>query len=481
MTKRAFLSLIIISHFFDYSFAQSFNKMTLQEAFETSTSLKRPLLIIRFDQDLIDAQNPTNDKKLDSILNIPKNKEILEKEFVVYKLNTSSEDIANKAIQKTFILDYTPNFIVFDETGNVLNFYNPIDSEDLNEEIFEALEDTIQTSKMELNRRQKLEEKYVGNTISDQEMYQLIILNSCVHIKSQEIINEYAIREGEVTNELIKIINNQEFKTQDPIVNYILKIKKPEDENWEYYKLVLIQNILEEAQISMDKEEFERAKVLQEEYNKKVIQNTSLEYSNIPLFDDKMGLEAINEKLLEENLNFYSQLNDIESIIKYGNQYASFFLKDYKRKRKEYVEKEIINGDYIFSLVIKENMDSLTLKAIEDRKNRNNLTKSLEKRYDQYTADALNRVSWIFYEQVDDKEEIKKAVKWSLQSTKLKSSSHLYDTYAHLLFKMGKLNKALESELIALELAKKEGNPIFIEEFKIEVDKLEKEMKSKKK
>lgn len=476
MPPRTLLSIFFLIFIFKTAFSQSINEMNIQQAFEASKKEKKPLLIIRYDQSLIDYQDITDDKKLDSILKIQKNRELLENEYVIYKLNTNSEDLVNNAIQKTFILYYTPNFILFDENGNALDFYNPINSAHIGVDIFEVLKDTLSKAKIKLEKRQILEEKLDNNSITDKELYELVLLNSEVHLKSQNLFNEYAKRKLEITTEIIQIINNQEFKTDDPIVEYILQTEKPEDENWEYYQLVLIQNISEAAQMSMDKEEFEKATFLQEKYNRKVIKNNSFEFEGIPLYDDKLGLHIISEQILEEKINFYSQTNDTENLIKYGNQFAEFFLKDYSIKKNEFVEKELINGDYIFSLVSKENLDTLTSKVIEDRKDKDKLRKIEENRYDEYTADALNRVSWVFYQLIDDISELEKATDWSLQSTVLKPKSYFYDTQAHLLLKTGRPKEALESEQLALDLATKENDIKYIEEYKIEIEKIKKKL-----
>jgi hypothetical protein len=476
MPPRTLLSIFFLIFIFKTAFSQSINEMNIQQAFEVSKKEKKPLLIIRYDQSLIDYQDITEDKKLDSILKVQKNRELLENEYVIYKLNTNSEDLVNNAIQKTFILYYTPNFILFDENGNALDFYNPINSAHIGVDIFEVLKDTLSKAKIKLEKRQTLEEKLDNNSITDKELYELVLLNSEVHLKSQNLFNEYAKRKLEITTEIIQIINNQEFKTDDPIVEYILQTEKPEDENWEYYQLVLIQNISEAAQMSMDKEEFEKATFLQEKYNRKVIKNNSFEFEGIPLYDDKLGLHIISEQILEEKINFYSQTNDTENLIKYGNQFAEFFLKDYSIKKNEFVEKELINGDYIFSLVSKENLDTLTSKVIEDRKDKDKLRKIEENRYDEYTADALNRVSWVFYQLIDDISELEKATDWSLQSTVLKPKSYFYDTHAHLLLKTGRPKEALESEQLALDLATKENDIKYIKEYKIEIEKIKKKL-----
>ncbi|MGB1241026.1 MAG: thioredoxin family protein [Chitinophagales bacterium] len=69
----------------------------------------------------------------------------------------------------------------------------------------------------------------------------------------------------------------------------------------------------------------------------------------------------------------------------------------------------------------------------------------------------LNTVAWGFYEKIDDKALLKKALAWSNRSVELEKNYYNTDTKAALLYKLGNHQDALAAAKIALELAEKEG------------------------
>ena len=80
--------------------------------------------------------------------------------------------------------------------------------------------------------------------------------------------------------------------------------------------------------------------------------------------------------------------------------------------------------------------------------------------FDQYPSkdpDELNNVAWSFYEMVDTKKDLKKAVKWGLQSVKLSDSYYNNDTVAALYYKLGKKSKAKQYAEKAIAMAKAAG------------------------
>lgn len=94
---------------------------------------------------------------------------------------------------------------------------------------------------------------------------------------------------------------------------------------------------------------------------------------------------------------------------------------------------------------------------------RGEATKFAEAAIDHYTrypttdADELNEIAWLFYETVDDTALLKKALKWSDASVKIKESSYNRDTMARLYAKIGQNKKALKHAKRAIELAKTNG------------------------
>ncbi|MEK6615329.1 MAG: thioredoxin family protein [Bacteroidota bacterium] len=71
-------------------------------------------------------------------------------------------------------------------------------------------------------------------------------------------------------------------------------------------------------------------------------------------------------------------------------------------------------------------------------------------------AMKLNQFAWTFYEHVDDTAMLQKAIKWIKRSVELSNWPENNDTYANLLFKIGEIDKAIEVETIALQLAVKD-------------------------
>jgi len=71
-------------------------------------------------------------------------------------------------------------------------------------------------------------------------------------------------------------------------------------------------------------------------------------------------------------------------------------------------------------------------------------------------ASALNSFAWNYYTQYEEKEQLAQALKWIERSIELKAGYDNTDTYAALLYKLGKYEEALKQAKIAIELAKKE-------------------------
>jgi len=69
----------------------------------------------------------------------------------------------------------------------------------------------------------------------------------------------------------------------------------------------------------------------------------------------------------------------------------------------------------------------------------------------------LNTVAWGFYEKIEDKALLEKALVWSNRSVELEQNYYNTDTKAALLYKLGNHQDALAAAKIALELAEKEG------------------------
>jgi thioredoxin 1 len=72
--------------------------------------------------------------------------------------------------------------------------------------------------------------------------------------------------------------------------------------------------------------------------------------------------------------------------------------------------------------------------------------------------DELNNIAWDYYQQYDDKDDLKLAVELVERSIELNSNYANNDTYAALLFKLGKYEASLKQAEIAISIARENGN-----------------------
>ncbi len=78
-----------------------------------------------------------------------------------------------------------------------------------------------------------------------------------------------------------------------------------------------------------------------------------------------------------------------------------------------------------------------------------------------YSGDyvKLNEIARAFFQTTSDKKNLEKAAMWAKKSIALKSTSQNNDTYANLMFKLGKKEEAIKFEKRAIEIANKENIP----------------------
>ncbi|MCO6490450.1 MAG: DUF255 domain-containing protein [Phaeodactylibacter sp.] len=80
--------------------------------------------------------------------------------------------------------------------------------------------------------------------------------------------------------------------------------------------------------------------------------------------------------------------------------------------------------------------------------------------YDKYETESameLNNIAWAFFENIEDEEMLKKAVKWAEQSVEMEDAYYNNDTLASLYYKAGKKKKAKKAAEHAIELARQNG------------------------
>ena len=85
---------------------------------------------------------------------------------------------------------------------------------------------------------------------------------------------------------------------------------------------------------------------------------------------------------------------------------------------------------------------------------------------------TLNNIAWNVCQNTNKKEYLNKAEEWAKKSVELNSKSFNNDTYAAILYKVGKKEEAIKQQELAIELAKEEGRPT--KSFEEKLDKMKK-------
>ncbi len=157
-------------------------------------------------------------------------------------------------------------------------------------------------------------------------------------------------------------------------------------------------------------------------------------------FAEKYSDEKVDQKInsvYEGNLRDLIRLNDFKS-------YEALKIK-IKKSGIPTGEEIILSSD---------------LNLYNKKKEWKNYIKTAEKYVNKYGKDdyqQLNSISWTVFENFSDKPSLIKAEKWAKLSVELKDEYANNDTYANILFKLGKKQKAKAAAEKSIELAKKEG------------------------
>ena len=126
--------------------------------------------------------------------------------------------------------------------------------------------------------------------------------------------------------------------------------------------------------------------------------------------------------------------------------------QDYFTFRKRVQSSGIANIDL---LIMNSDMD-----YYKKKKDWSNYATSAVAYMDKYggnEAQKLNGVAWIFYENITERKMLEHAEAWALKAVTIEDNYAFNDTYAAVLFKLGKKTDAKNVAEKAIELAKKEN------------------------
>ena len=91
---------------------------------------------------------------------------------------------------------------------------------------------------------------------------------------------------------------------------------------------------------------------------------------------------------------------------------------------------------------------------------RENFAKAAIRYYKKFPSKdpgELNDIAWTFYTVIDNRKQLRKAVKWAKKSIRYDSNFYNHDTLAALYYKLGKKKKAIKAAKKAIAIAQEKG------------------------
>jgi predicted RNA polymerase sigma factor len=86
----------------------------------------------------------------------------------------------------------------------------------------------------------------------------------------------------------------------------------------------------------------------------------------------------------------------------------------------------------------------------------------------------LNNISWYNYKLIENTATLQTILKWIELSKRLEEGYYNLDTYAHILYGLGKRSEAIEAQTRAIKLAEKEKQRTSLEKMNLDLEKMKK-------
>lgn len=151
--------------------------------------------------------------------------------------------------------------------------------------------------------------------------------------------------------------------------------------------------------------------------------------------------------------------NEVDSRLKYGPYVKLARNKDATQEDVVAAYKEVFPNEYK-RYVAEHNMNMLSRKTKDDAGKAAYMAAAVEfmEKYPSDDHNQLNSIAWRFYEITDDVAMLTKARAWAKKSVDMDSNYMNNDTLAAICFKLKEKDMAAKHAMIAIELAKKDGD-----------------------
>lgn len=335
-------------------------------------------------------------------------------------------------------------------------------------------------------------QEYLGNIPGNSAFYDdAVIVSSYENEAKQESIFDYSLDGQFVTKCLNNYVSGGSLKADTAkaklvlgVLNYLLNTKSMGPEGVIYATNqsgetgftvafnYLIKNYKElSAYTFTDNDYYKQPKTLYVLLSKMInVERYNADYNNQSATIEKLFIEALPE-ITQYELPLFIRKQISDSYDKPFDDNTLALIDQYYSTFKQ--QKDVVG--YTKTLFKKLASDSLSYRyafgktfsySYED--DNSNITDSL---FTYKTADMMNSAAWHCYEMSNDESILSKALNWSSLSVALQGSNpYFLDTYAHLLFKLGQKEKAIEQQQKAVDNIKTKRSDYTDTEIKIVTD-----------
>jgi thiol-disulfide isomerase/thioredoxin len=298
--------------------------------------------------------------------------------------------------------------------------------------------DMVLNNQANAKPRWALEKLYNEGRRDSEFLSEFIAVNSLYTIDNTNLVEEYVKSLTPIqysSDKTLRIIVNNGFKIDGKAFELLLKFREKAESLFEggveKVNRAFSQSINEVFDVALKTKNqamFDKALAA----NLKALPNTA---------------DRVNDK---NKLAFYLAMKDVnkfsEAAEQYLDQYVMFVQVESIRKQDLWEYEKIMQN---YKLGIR---DSVGAGAALYQ----NLKKNAKYTMARLTANELNEVVKAFYDQVDDKAKLKKAVEWAKRSLELVETPDSYHSYAQLMLKLGDKQMALDIEQKAYDVALRE-------------------------
>ena len=185
------------------------------------------------------------------------------------------------------------------------------------------------------------------------------------------------------------------------------------------------------------------------EYFRNALKRKDLDFlERLASFNTKLNPTEAGRQNERYRMEFYKSMNNTAKYLETAQNLADKYLMNVS---KEELNKQNQAHFQEFMLPYKTGKED----SAKIGKVRFDAMKKLHSRYASINfASDLDGLADEFYRNVSDKMVLQKAILWSKRSNEIDENPDYWNTYAHLLYKMGVKNEAITAEEKALELAK---------------------------